>query len=83
MMESVLGFIILKFILWIFPSRKIEDVSTVVASVELSIVGALPSKWRPEVHKSRVSLSYSWVYIYFDHVIRMSQESTSPVVLSS
>jgi len=27
MMESVLGFIILKFILWIFPSRKIEDVS--------------------------------------------------------
>ena len=26
MMESVLGFIILKFILWIFPSRKIEDV---------------------------------------------------------
>ena len=27
MMESVLDFIILKFILWIFPSRKIEDVS--------------------------------------------------------
>ena len=27
MMKSVLGFIILKFILWIFPSRKIEDVS--------------------------------------------------------
>jgi len=27
MMESVLGFIILKFIMWIFPLRKIEDVS--------------------------------------------------------
>ena len=27
MMESVLGFIILKFIMWIFPSSKIEDVS--------------------------------------------------------
>ena len=27
MMESVLCFIIIKFILWIFPSRKIEDVS--------------------------------------------------------
>jgi len=27
MMESVLGFIILEFILWIFPSEKIEDVS--------------------------------------------------------
>ena len=27
MVESVLGFFILKFILWIFPSRKIEDVS--------------------------------------------------------
>jgi hypothetical protein len=29
---------------------------TVVTSVELSIVGALPSKRHPEVHKSRVSL---------------------------
>ena len=28
MMESVLGFIILKFILLIFSSRKIEDVSS-------------------------------------------------------
>ena len=44
----------------------------VVALVELSIVGALPSKRRPEVHKSRVSLSYSWMYIYFDHVIGIS-----------
>jgi hypothetical protein len=57
--------------------------STVVVSVELSIMGALPSEWRPEVHKSRVSLSYSCMYIYFDHVIRMSQESTSAVVLLS
>ena len=32
MMESVLSFIILKFILWIFPSRKIEDVSAVEAA---------------------------------------------------
>jgi hypothetical protein len=32
-------------------------------SVELSIVGALPSKWHPEVHKSRVSLSLVG-YIY-------------------
>jgi hypothetical protein len=32
----------------------------------------LLSKWRLEVHKSRVSLSYSQIYIYFDHVIRMS-----------
>jgi hypothetical protein len=31
--------------------------------VELSIVGALPSKWRPEVYKSRVSLSLVG-YIY-------------------
>ena len=45
---------------------------TVVALVELSIMDALPSKRRLEVHKSRVSLSYSWVYIYFDHVITMS-----------
>ena len=52
---------------------------TVVVSVELSIVGSLPSKWHPKVHKSRVSLSYSWVYIYFDHVVRMPQESTSPL----
>ena len=29
MMELVLGLIILKFILWIFPSRKIEDVSPI------------------------------------------------------
>ena len=50
---------------------------------ELSIVGTLPSKQRPEVHKSRVSLNYSWMYIYFDHVIRMSQESTSLVDLPS
>ena len=35
----------------------------VVASVELSIVGTLPSKRHLEVHKSRVSLSYSRVYI--------------------
>ena len=42
---------------------------TVVASVELSIVDALPSKQRPELHKSRVSLNYSQVYIYFDLVI--------------
>jgi hypothetical protein len=41
-------------------------------SVELSFVDALPSKWHPEVHKSRVSFSYRWMYIYFDHVIRMS-----------
>ena len=27
MMELVLGFIILKFIMWIFPSEKIKDVS--------------------------------------------------------
>ena len=45
---------------------------TVVALVELSIVDALPSKRRPEVHKSRVSVSYSWVYIYFDPIIRIS-----------
>ena len=45
---------------------------TIVASVELSIMGALLSKRRPEVHKSRVSLSYSRVYIYFDLVIRIS-----------
>jgi hypothetical protein len=32
---------------------------TVAASVELSILGALLSKWHPVVHKSRVSLSYS------------------------
>ena len=56
---------------------------TVVALVELSFCGALLSKWHPEVHKSRVSLSYSWVYIYFDHVIWLSQEPTSPVTLPS
>ena len=56
---------------------------TIVVSVELSIVDALPSKWRLEVHKSRVSFSYSWMYIYLDHVIIMSQESTSPIVLPS
>jgi hypothetical protein len=32
-------------------------------SVELSILDALLSKRRPEVHKSRVSSSYSWIYI--------------------
>jgi hypothetical protein len=36
---------------------------TVVTSVELSIMGALMSKCRPEVHKSRVSLSLV-AYIY-------------------
>jgi hypothetical protein len=45
---------------------------TVVTSVELSIVGALPSKRRLKVHKSRVSLNYSWVHTYFDLVIRIS-----------
>ena len=55
---------------------------TVVALVELSIMGALLSKRCPEVHKSRVSLSYSR-YIYFDPIIRISYESTSPVVLPS
>ena len=35
MMESVLGFIILKFILWIFPSRKIEDVSQFIEALPL------------------------------------------------
>ena len=30
MMESVLGFIILKFVMWIFHSRKIEDVSYII-----------------------------------------------------
>ena len=52
-------------------------------SVELSIMGALPSKWHPEVHKGRVSLNYSWMHIYFDHVIRMSHESNSLVALPS
>ena len=33
MMESVLDFIILKFILWIFPSRKIEDVSVGIRAI--------------------------------------------------
>ena len=37
---------------------------TVVASVELSFADALLSKRRPKVHKSRVSLSYSRIYIY-------------------
>jgi hypothetical protein len=33
-------------------------------SVELSIVGALPSMWCPKVHKSRVSLSLvGYIYI--------------------
>ena len=41
-------------------------------SVELSFMDALLSKRRPKVHKSRVSVSYSWVYIYFDPVIRIS-----------
>jgi hypothetical protein len=42
---------------------------TVVASVEISFA-ELYSLAASEVHKSRVSLSYSW--LYFDHVIRMS-----------
>ena len=33
MMESVPGFIILKFILWIFPSWKIEDVSAGIRAI--------------------------------------------------
>jgi hypothetical protein len=51
-------------------------------SVELSILDALLSKRHSEVHKSRVSSSYSWIYIYFDHVIRMPYESTSPELTS-
>ena len=56
---------------------------TVVTLVELSFVDALLSKRRLEVHKSRVSLSYSWIYTHFGHVIIMSKESTSLVVLPS
>jgi hypothetical protein len=52
--------------------EQVHKLMTVVALVELSIMGALPSKRRPEVHKSRISLSYSRVYIYFDPVIRIS-----------
>ena len=44
--------------------RRFLNCTTVVASVELSIVDALLSKRRPEVHKSRVSLSYNQVHIY-------------------
>ena len=33
MMESVLDFIILKFIMWIFPLRKIEDVSVGIRAI--------------------------------------------------
>ena len=43
---------------------------TVVALVELSFADALLSKRCPEVHKSRVSLSYSQIYIYFDPIIK-------------
>ena len=41
-MESVLGFIILKFIMWIFPLRKIEDVSKIFTQEQKS--DSLPIK---------------------------------------
>jgi hypothetical protein len=42
-------------------------------SVELSILGALLSKCHLEVHKVELVLAIvGSIYIYFDHVIRMS-----------
>ena len=45
-MESVLGFIILKFILWIFPSRKIEDVSKAICKICTNLAAFAQKKQR-------------------------------------
>ena len=52
MMESVLGFIILKFIMWIFPSRKIGDVLVGIKAI-------LDPRTRPLVPNTSVEAKHS------------------------
>ena len=52
MMESVLGFIILKFILLNFPSRKIEDVLVGIRAI-------LDLRTRPVVPNTSLEVKHS------------------------